>query len=90
MLPLPFPDDEFARRPKPTPAGNADTRIARLLGQRLFREQGESNRRVIVSVQNRVVVLNGSVPSPSVARRVGQLAWETPDVYDVCNCLTWP
>jgi osmotically-inducible protein OsmY len=87
---FPYPDDAFRHRPKPpTPAVDADTRIARLLSQRLFREYGEASRDVAVIVQNRVVVLSGSVPSSAAASHVGALAWATPDVYDVCNCLTW-
>jgi hypothetical protein len=75
MLPLPFPDDAFPRRPQPpTPVMDADVRIARMLGQRLVREHGEATRQLAVVVQNRVLVLSGAVPSSSAARRVGDSA----------------
>jgi osmotically-inducible protein OsmY len=90
MLPLPFPDDAFGHRPEPrTPGLDADTRIATMLKERLGLEHGDATRDVAVVVQNRVIILSGSVLSSTTARQIGELAWETPGVYDVCNCLAW-
>ncbi|MEV0328029.1 BON domain-containing protein [Micromonospora echinospora] len=88
VLPWPFPDDDAVpSEPSPTPPENDDRRIAaevtrRLNGNRLTRRQ-----RIVVEVQNRVVILGGTVDSPDVRLTAGELAWGVHGVADVCNTL---
>jgi osmotically-inducible protein OsmY len=44
-------------------------------------------RHVQVSVQNCVVILQGSVESEAAKEAAGRQAWATPGVFDVCNML---
>jgi osmotically-inducible protein OsmY len=54
---------------------------------RLLSESRVRGRRVLVSVQNRVVILEGEVDSEDAKEAAGTRAWSTPGVFDVCNLL---
>ncbi|MEU4569803.1 BON domain-containing protein [Micromonospora sp. NPDC023956] len=88
VLPWPLPDENaHPFEPFPTPPTDDDTRLAvavtrRLLGNRLTRRQ-----RITVEVQNRVVILAGTVETPDVRFTAGELAWGAAGVADVCNAL---
>lgn len=38
-------------------------------------------------MQNRVVILAGTVASPEARQVAGDLAWDVPGVFNVCNSL---
>lgn len=92
MMPLPYPDDDFStgHQDAAPPAEGTDDHLGRLVAARLSADRRTSRQRITVSVQNRVVILLGSVPSAELAHLAGDKAWDTPGVFDVCNALIWP
>ncbi|WP_416904229.1 BON domain-containing protein [Micromonospora echinospora] len=87
VLPWPFPDDD-ARPAEPSPpAESDDRRLAAEVTQRLNGNRLTRRQRIVVEVQNRVVILGGTVESPDVRLTAGELAWGVRDVADVCNTL---
>ena len=92
MFPIPLFDDSYDRRPPQPhrPADHPDRQLTFLVVQRLVRVLGEAARQVTVEVQNRVVLLGGTVDSAATAEAVGGLVWDVPSVADVRNSLTWP
>lgn len=44
-------------------------------------------RRLQITVQNGVVILEGCVESAAAREAAGRRAWATPGVHDVCNML---
>jgi len=57
------------------------------VADRLVADTEIHGRHVQVSVQNGVVILEGSVDSVDVKDAAGRCAWATPGVNDVCNML---
>lgn len=86
VLPWPFPDDD-AFPTAPAPPTEDDTRIAAEVAQRLAGNRFTRRQRISVEVQNRVVILVGTVDTPDVRVTAGNLAWRVPGVADVCNVL---
>jgi osmotically-inducible protein OsmY len=84
-----FPDDDSPADQEGS-AESADEQIGRVVAGRLDDDPRTSRQHITVAVQNRVVVLIGSVQSPGLADLAGETAWGTPGVFDVCNALTWP
>ncbi|MFE0591381.1 BON domain-containing protein [Micromonospora echinospora] len=88
VLPWPFPDDDaHPSEPLPTPPTDDDTRLAAEVTQRLSGNRFTRRQRIVVEVQNRVVILGGTVESPDVRLTAGELAWGVRGVADVCNTL---
>ena len=97
FIPWPYSDGDFFRRPpnarRPPDAATTDgegEHIAGVITARLRADPRTAAEEIAVSVQNRVVILAGFVGSPEVAHVAGEHAWQTADVFDVCNALTWP
>ncbi|MDY7088528.1 MAG: BON domain-containing protein [Actinomycetota bacterium] len=84
-----FPDRFFHPpvyfHPGPPPA--ADEQLALRVADRLRDELSGPADRVLVEVQNRVVILEGAVGTSTLRTRVHRLVWLTPGVADVCNRL---
>ncbi|MFI7609332.1 BON domain-containing protein [Micromonospora sp. NPDC049366] len=87
MLPWPYPD-EPASGPEGDPGPqDEDVRLAALVAQGLCNDWSTRRQQITVTVQNRVVILTGTVGSPQARAAAGQLAWDVPGVFDVCNAL---
>jgi osmotically-inducible protein OsmY len=84
-------DDEWARDDgwfgDDDPPMGEDEILVDVVAGRLMAESRISGRRVIVTVQNRVVILEGEVDSEDAKQAAGSRAWSTPGVFDVCNLL---
>ncbi|MGR6320264.1 BON domain-containing protein [Micromonospora soli] len=85
VTPWPYPDFPFAGD-GPEPDGE-DVRLAGLVAQRLSIDWTTRRQQITVSVQNRVVILAGGVADAQTRRAAGELAWDVPGVFDVCNAL---
>jgi osmotically-inducible protein OsmY len=66
---------------------SADDRLACLVGHALLGDRAVTGRRIDVSVQNLVVVLDGEVDTETACIAAGLRAWSIPGVVDVCNAL---
>lgn len=88
VSPWPFPDENpfSAGSHQPTPDG-ADARLGAEVAQVLSVHPTTRGQGITVEVQNRVVILAGVVTDPAARQVAGALAWETEDVFDVCNIL---
>ncbi|MGC4897083.1 BON domain-containing protein [Micromonospora sp. DT31] len=85
VMPWPYPELPF-------PHGgsgprDADTRLAAAVAQRLSTDWSTRRQQITITVQNRVVILAGMVAAPETRRIAGELAWDVPGVFDVCNAL---
>jgi osmotically-inducible protein OsmY len=70
------------------PVADEDGELARMVGERLLGEPEITGGYVRVSVQNRVVILEGRVPSAEAKAAASRQAWLTPGVFDVSNRLS--
>lgn len=66
---------------------NSDDDLAWRVAARLVDDPEVIEGEVRVSVQNRVVILQGHVPTPEARIAASRRAWSTPGVFDVCNRL---
>ncbi|MGS2618434.1 BON domain-containing protein [Micromonospora sp. LZ34] len=87
VLPWPFPDDPWFRSPEVPEQQSEDLRLAALVAQRLSIDWTTRRQQIAVTVQNRVVILAGIVASSEARQVAGDLAWDVPGVFDVCNSL---
>ncbi|MET7752186.1 BON domain-containing protein [Micromonospora sp. NPDC005367] len=87
---LPWPDDALYRYLQDPGPASDDVRLAALVAQRLGIDWTTRHQQIEVTVQNRVVILSGTVANPEVRRVAGELAWDVPGVLDVCNTLRQP
>jgi osmotically-inducible protein OsmY len=69
------------------PEADEDGELARMVGERLLGDPEITGGYVRISVQNRVVILEGRVPTPEAKAAAGRQAWQTPGVFDVSNRL---
>ncbi|MEU4778773.1 BON domain-containing protein [Micromonospora sp. NPDC023633] len=69
---------------------SADVRLACRLLDRMQRDPLLRRERICIEVQNRVVILEGTVSEPDLKVRAHTLAWAIPDVHDVNNRLCPP
>jgi len=83
-----------ARRSVPQPEAEAgtgaeavDERLAHLVADRLIAEPAIRGGQLVITVQNRVVILDGRIDSTEAKAAASRQAWSTPGVYDVCNRL---
>ena len=75
---------------RPGPPLPADEDLARAIADRLCGDLGGPGNRVVVEVQNGVVVLEGLVTTRALRALMHRLVWRVPGVTDVCNRLnTW-
>ncbi len=87
-MPWPLPEnDPFHPAWDPPAPDDEDTRLAALTAQRLSTDWTTRRQQITVSVQNRVVILAGTVTDPDARQVAGELAWDVPGVADVCNTL---
>ncbi|WP_435871040.1 BON domain-containing protein [Micromonospora musae] len=89
MMP-PWPDDALYRYLKAPGPMSDDARLAALVTQRLGVDWTTRHQQIEVTVQNAVVILSGRVAGPEGRRVAGDLAWDVPGVFDVCNTLRLP
>ena len=69
------------------PEADADIELARQVGERLMGDPEITGGHVRITVQNRVVILQGRVPTAEAKAAAGRQAWSTPGVFDVNNRL---
>ncbi|MEH1101553.1 BON domain-containing protein [Micromonospora sp. CPCC 205561] len=88
-MPWPYPDEGPFRRPEPPgpPPDDEDGRLAVLVARRLSSDWSTRGQHIVVTVQNRVVILAGVVAGPEARRVAGEIAWDVRGVVDVCNAL---
>ncbi len=84
-----FPD-EGPRDDRPAGARSLDDRLAQQVGERLCADPELRRQHLRVEVQNGVVLLSGTVDSPTGAESAVRLARTTDGVRDVCNALHLP
>ncbi|MER7335708.1 MULTISPECIES: BON domain-containing protein [unclassified Micromonospora] len=88
LMPWPYPDEGAFRSEPPRPApGDEDARLAALVAQRLGSDWTTRRQQIVVTVQNRVVILAGVVAGPDARQVAGEIAWDVRGVVDVCNAL---
>ncbi|SCF13038.1 BON domain-containing protein [Micromonospora coriariae] len=86
--PWPLPDENwFADASNQPEQHREDVRIEALVAQRLSIDWTTRRQQIIVSVQNRVVILAGVVSDTETRQAAAELAWDVPGVFDVCNTL---
>ncbi|MFJ6194688.1 BON domain-containing protein [Micromonospora sp. NPDC092111] len=84
----PMPDDNWFRpEPDPPAPPGDDVGLAAEVAYRIVGGVGPRARQISVRVQNRVVILGGTVPDVDTRKLAGRVAWEVPGVADVCNAL---
>ncbi|BCB90880.1 BON domain-containing protein [Phytohabitans suffuscus] len=94
-IPMPGAGDAFSGRAwrawhpslRPVPRWADDQLIAASVMARLLGEERTCEEPIAVQVQNRVVILSGTVDDPDAAVAAGFLAWQTPGIADVCNAI---
>jgi osmotically-inducible protein OsmY len=79
--PVPGETDDFL-------VDEVDAALVDRIAGRLVAEAEIRGRLIEITVQNSVVIFEGSVESAAVKAAAGRLAWSTPGVFDVCNMLT--
>ncbi|NJP33602.1 BON domain-containing protein [Micromonospora thermarum] len=88
VMPWPLPENDPFHpawdQPQPD---DEDTRLAALAAQRLSIDWTTRRQQITVTVQNRVVILAGTVADPDARAAAGELAWDVPGVADVCNTI---
>jgi osmotically-inducible protein OsmY len=85
---LPFPDDlPWWPPPSDDPEPGSDLHLALAVIDRLRAVRRLRRQQITVQAQNKVVILEGTVSSAELRTLAGARAWQTPDVYDVCNRL---
>ncbi|MFY1594381.1 BON domain-containing protein [Micromonospora sp. WMMD737] len=88
LIPWPYPDEGAFRPEPPVPSpDDEDGRLAALVAQRLSSDWTTRRQQIVVTVQNRVVILAGIVTGPETRRVAGEIAWDVRGVADVCNAL---
>ncbi|WFF00245.1 BON domain-containing protein [Micromonospora sp. WMMD964] len=66
---------------------SADARLACQLLERMQRDLRLRHEHICIEVQNRVVILEGTVTSADVSAEAQARAWSIPGVHDVNNRL---
>jgi osmotically-inducible protein OsmY len=89
----PYPDDDGSwwSHTSEGPAATTDLLdeiLARRVADQLLEDPQIRNGRVVVAVQNRVVILEGRMDSCEACEAAGRQAWATSGVHDVLNRLT--
>jgi osmotically-inducible protein OsmY len=69
------------------PAAQADEELALTVAHRLRTQLPGADHRIVVEVQNRVVILEGIVSTDEVRRHAHDIARSEPGVFDMCNQL---
>jgi osmotically-inducible protein OsmY len=88
MYHWPIPDGFPGQQPdNGGPTLEPDLRIAFEVVERLRAVRRLHGQRISVQVQNRVVILEGSVLTANQRILAAAHCWRTPGVFDVCNGL---
>jgi osmotically-inducible protein OsmY len=64
-----------------------DIRLAVRVAEQLENQLPNRGRRIVVEVQNRIVILRGEAPSAQFFHLASQIVWMTPGVADLSNQL---
>jgi osmotically-inducible protein OsmY len=88
MYHWPFPED-FPWQPRhdESTGEHPDLRLALEVIERLRLVRSLRRQQISVHVQNRVVILTGTVSSPNLRTLAAAHAWRAPGTFDVCNRL---
>jgi osmotically-inducible protein OsmY len=89
MYYLPFPEEWWSAGAESRPE-DPDVSLALAVVDRLRAVRRLRGHRIEVRAQNRVVILEGKVPSDELKALAGEHAWDTAGVFDVCNRLAVP
>jgi osmotically-inducible protein OsmY len=89
MYYLPFPEEWWSPAADSGPV-DPDVRLALAVVDTLRAVRRLRGCRIEVRAQNRVVILEGRVPSDELRTLAGDQAWGTAGVFDVCNRLAVP
>ena len=73
--------------PDDDPWGDHDHALLRRVAEGLVTTVAVRGHQVEVMVQNGVVILEGTVPTPELREAAARLVWSTPGVRDLCNLL---
>lgn len=71
-------------------ADPVDEQLVRVVARRLLADPHVRARRLHVTAQNRVVIMEGGVDSHESKLAASRTAWSTPGVFDVSNRLVQP
>jgi len=85
MTMWPMPDDGFAGRRRPPSIHDPDALLACTVADRLVGYADLRHQNITVEVQNRVVMLTGTVGSHHVKRTAGEAARQVSGVVDIRN-----
>lgn len=86
MMMWPLPDDgSFSDRRRPQPANDPDLQLAYSVAIRMAANPELQHQRITIEVQNRVVLLSGTVDSQGTQQTAGDTARQVDGVRDVCN-----
>ncbi|MBG6105847.1 BON domain-containing protein [Micromonospora vinacea] len=87
-MPWPLPDENWFADTSDQPEPDCeDLRIEALVAQRLSIDWTTRRQHIIVTVQNRVVILAGVVSDANARQVAAELAYDVPGVFDICNTL---
>jgi hypothetical protein len=67
---------------------DAEEFLTNLIAEEMIRDPDVRAGRMVVMVQNGVVILQGYVDTDDTRSAAVRRAWATPGVFDVCNMLT--
>jgi hypothetical protein len=87
---LPFDNDDRTEDRRDWVAdevADAEDFLVDLIAEEMIRDPGIRAGRMLVTVQNGVVILQGYVDTDDTRTAAARRAWATPGVLDVCNML---
>lgn len=84
---FPFGDNVPNVRSDPYSESPLDRVICRRVAERLLAEPPLISRGIDITVHNGVVILAGVVADGDSRKIVSEIAWDTPEVFDVSNRL---
>ncbi|SNT65525.1 BON domain-containing protein [Asanoa hainanensis] len=86
--PPPMPGDPWFRRPSGRGPSSHDDLLALAVMDELSADPHLAGGEILVEVQNRVVILDGVVPSAHTRQVAGDAAWRVEGVFDVANRIS--
>ncbi|MDG4824957.1 BON domain-containing protein [Asanoa sp. WMMD1127] len=84
-FPPPMPGDGWFQRPQGARRPSQDDLLAIAVLNELSADTRLAGGEILVEVQNRVVILDGVVPSTYTRHAAGDAAWRVDGVFDVAN-----
>jgi hypothetical protein len=86
-FPFPLPEEPPAEGRLASAPAETDARLALAVAERLRRRLVPGAYRIVVEVQNGVVIIDGTVDYADLRSLVTDEVWATPGVFDVSNRL---